>query len=147
MNVGDLAISKRDFTVGTITRVNCDFCGGSSGVVIRDSEGVERTSHESDIKVLEGFLNDARKEGWNKARDQVRGIPYWYTDKDHHGFDLWEDENGYAQESGARIMVMKILDNNPYSDSYVDPAKVRAKRRVEKIRRRMIEEGRDPNSD
>lgn len=95
----------------------------------------------------EELILKSREAGWNNAREAVRMIPYWFTDKDHHGFDLWEDENGYAQESGARIEVMKILDNNPYSDDYVDPLRERAKRRVEKIRNRMLMEGKDPDND
>lgn len=70
-------------------------------------------------------IKNLRREGWDNAREAIRMIPCWITDKDHHGFDLWEDENGYAQESGARIVVMEVLDDNPYSENYVDPKKHR----------------------
>lgn len=91
-------------------------------------------------------VRNLRSQGWDNARDHIQGIPCWFADSEHHGFDLWDDENGVGQEKGARIEVMKILNNNPYSDDYVDPDKARAKRRVTKVRRRMIEEGKDPDN-
>ena len=123
--------------------------------IIKDMDGRFSILSSSDfentfkkkIDQTEDIVRESREEGWNNAREAIRMIPCWITDKDHHGFDLWEDENGMAQESGARIEVMKILNNNPYSEDYVDPDKARAKRRITKVRRRMIEEGKDPDND
>ena len=100
-----------------------------------------------EVQKTNEVVRELRRQGWSNARNSVSVIPYWFTDPENHGFDLWEDENGYAQESGARIEVMKVLDNNPYSDDYVDPNKERAKRRVAKIRRRLFEEGKNPDND
>lgn len=86
-----------------------------------------------------------KRDVWNKVRNEIRVLPCWYADEDNHGFDFFTDEYGNASEIGARIEVMKILNNNPYSDDYVDPERV--KRRVTKVRRRMIEEGKDPDND
>ena len=65
-------------------------------------------------EVLLPLIEEAMAVGWEEAHKDIRMIPCWYADKDHHGFDLWEDKDGVAQESGARIEVMKILENNPF---------------------------------
>lgn len=84
--------------------------------------GIEPTKYEHPADVARSHLaekllplfDEAMAAGWEAARHEIKYLPCWYTDKDHHGFDLWTDENGEAQESGARITVMEILDNNPY---------------------------------
>lgn len=80
-------------------------------------------------EVLEKHMQEREAKAWIEAKNVIRDIPYWYADPDHHGFDLWEDEHGMAQENGARIEVMKILENNPFTDSYLDPHADRPKRK------------------
>ena len=108
---------------------------------ILTSSDFEKTFREK-VDQSGEVVRKAREEGWNEARDAIRGIPCWYADSENHGFDLWEDENGYAQESGARIEVMKILNNNPFSEGYVDPKKNR-KPRVPRGTRRIKGETND----
>ena len=87
------------------------------------------TAHRAHVaEVLDKHMREREAEAWDEAKRAVSGIPFWYAGRDHHGFDLWENEDGIAQESGARIEVMKILDNNPFTDSYVDPYAGRPKR-------------------
>lgn len=107
------------------------------GMLLRELEDkLGRVFQDEDPPTNEA-IRKFRGEGWNAAKDEIRIIPCWYTDSENHGFDLWEDENGYAQESGARIEVMKILNNNPFSDNYEDP---RAKRKPRGKRRLTSEE-------
>lgn len=71
-------------------------------------------------EVLLPLFEEAKALGWEEAKREVRGIPNWYADEEHHGFDLWENEEGEAQEGGARIEVMRVLNNNPYKKGYVE---------------------------
>lgn len=70
-----------------------------------------------------GFLDaqarEYRAEGFRRARNEISSLPCWIADTKHHGFDFGDDENGYAVETGARIHVMEILNNNPFTDEYV----------------------------
>lgn len=87
-----------------------------------------RDQHRAHLaEVLDKHMQEREAKAWDKAKRAVGGIPFW-TDGTNHGFDLWENEDGIAQESGARIEVMNILDNNPFNDSYVDPYADRPKR-------------------
>lgn len=90
---------------------------------------------EERLAEFDRMIDSVRAEGWENAHREVSYIPCWIKDWDDHGFDLWTDENGYAQESGARIEVMKVLRNNPYTEDYVDPLTNRPKRSVHSKRR------------
>lgn len=110
------------------------------GMLLREMEDKLGRVFQDEDPVTNEAIRKFREEGWNEAKGAIRMIPCWITDKDHHGFDLWEDENGYAQESGARIVVMEVLDNNPFSENYVDPSANRAKREPRGKRRLTSEE-------
>ena len=110
------------------------------GLTLRALEDKLDRVFNNEDHITNEAIRKFREEGWNEAKGEIRGIPYWYADSENHGFDLWEDENGYAQESGARIEVMKILNNNPFSEGYVDPRANRAKREPRGTRRLTSEE-------
>lgn len=110
------------------------------GMLLREMEDKLDRVFQDEDPVTNEAIRKFREEGWNEAKGEIRGIPYWYTDSETHGFDLWEDENGYAQESGARIEVMKILNNNPFSEDYVDPRSNRTKREPRGVRRLTSED-------
>lgn len=62
------------------------------------------------------WLDAVRAEAWERAKRAISNIPCWYKDKENHGFDLGDDEQGRAVEAGARVLVMEVLDHNPYRD-------------------------------
>ncbi len=86
------------------------------GVSVRgtDYESPAELAREHLAMSLMPLIEEAMAVGWEEAHKDIRMIPCWYADKDHHGFDLWEDKDGVSQEQGARIEVMKILENNPF---------------------------------
>ena len=63
---------------------------------------------------LASVIREAQAEAWECAKAELRSIPCWYESAERNGFDLCEDADGNASETGSRILVMKIMDNNPY---------------------------------
>lgn len=86
------------------------------------------------------LFKEAMALGWEEAKQEIRVIPCWYADEEHQGFDLWENEEGEAQEGGARIEVMRVLNNNPYKEGYVEerPRGKRVQNGQPRVRRQVI---------
>lgn len=87
-------------------------CGASTRVTKYDHPAAVTREHYADV--LLPLIYEAMGVGWEEAKMGIRMIPSWYVGPDKHGFDIWQDDLGIAQESGARITVMEILDNNPF---------------------------------
>lgn len=89
---------------------------------------------DSARKLFDEAIQHVKYEVFEEVKSLIlRGdIPYWYQDEDHHGFDIIEDEDGRASESGARMMIAEILSYNPYVPGAVKPE---PKKRAPRVRR------------
>ena len=58
-----------------------------------------------------------QSEGWERARQELRSIPYWYNKEDQYGeFDLQPLGTNETSERGAYMAVKQIMDANPYRE-------------------------------
>ena len=58
-----------------------------------------------------------KSEGWERARQELRSIPYWYNKEDQYGeFDLQPLGTNETSERGAYMAVKQIMDANPYRE-------------------------------
>lgn len=87
-------------------------CGAPVHATMFESPAEASRNHMADA--LFPLFKEAMALGWEEAKQEIRVIPCWYADEEHQGFDLWENEEGEAQEGGARIEVMRVLNNNPF---------------------------------
>src|SRR5690625_4810984 len=65
---------------------------------------------------FDAWLASVKANVWDEAKREVAMIPCWVNPETGlHGFDLHNET-----EQGARMEVMRVLDNNPYRKEQTD---------------------------
>jgi len=76
----------------------------------------DRSHTEVGAAALRRWLASVKANVWDEAKREVAMIPCWVNPETGlHGFDLHNET-----EQGARMEVMRVLDNNPYRKEQTD---------------------------